>query len=449
MKRLINYDLSQWVVKSKRKPLIIRGARQIGKTHAVRELGKTFVNFVEINFEKTPELYQIFEKNLDPKRIITNLAVATGQKIIPEETLLFFDEIQACPRAIIALRYFYEEMPSLHVIAAGSLLEFAIEQVGVPVGRVAFCYMYPVSFMEYLAAQQNTLLFAAVLSQKISEPMPAAIHEKCMDLLGEYMLLGGMPEILNEWLNNKNILACTEIQHTIIDTYRNDFLKYAKKLQIKYVENLFDQIPHTLAALFKFGNVTGNYRKRELDPALGLLTKAGIVQKVFQTAANGIPLGAEANLERYKCLLLDVALVQSILGLELQDWLIDAKNAFVNKGPITEALVGQELLAYSPSFKRTNLYYWHRSKRGSSAEVDYVIQLDSNIVPVEVKSGKGSTLKSLYMFLEARRQTPFGLRFSVHNYSVIDKLHSYPLYAIASLLAQYDQNLHSRLMALV
>lgn len=449
MKRLINYDLLRWKSAAARKPLLMSGARQVGKTYAVRELGKTFTHFVEINFEKRPDFIEVFEKNLDPIRIINTLVAMTNQLIIPGKTLLFFDEIQACPNAVTALRYFYEDMPALHVIGAGSLLDFAIEKIGVPVGRIQYCYVYPLSFMEYVASLGNKALFEMIISHDARQPFDAIFHAKLFELLGQYMTLGGMPEIVHESLKQENLSTAWRMQYSIIDAYRDDFSKYAKKLQIKYVEALFNQIPSCVGNAFKFSHTQGVYQKRELEPALNLLVKAGIVHKVYQTSGNGIPLGAEANLEKFKLLFLDIALNQAMLGNNASMWLLNPLHEFINKGALAEAYVGQELLAYSSEYTRTELYYWHRDKHGSNAEVDYVIQLDSDVIPVEVKSGKGSTLKSLHQFLETKPQSPFGIRFSTQPYSIENKLHSYPLYAIAGLLAQYDANLRARLVSLV
>lgn len=449
MKRLINYDLLQWKSSNPRKPLLMRGARQVGKTHAVRKLGKKFANFVEINFEKRPDFIEVFEKNLDPVRIINTLVTMTNQSIIPEKTLLFFDEIQFCPKAITALRYFYEEMPELHVIGAGSLLDFAIEKIGVPVGRIQYCYVYPLSFMEYLASLGNKSLLEMILSHQAQQPLDKIFHAKFFELLGQYMLLGGMPEIIAESLTQNNLSTVSRLQHSIIDAYRDDFPKYAKKLQIKYVEALFNQIPHCLGQPFKFSHIPGNYQKRELEPALNLLVKAGIVHKVYQTAGNGIPFGAEANLEKFKLIFLDVALNQIMLGNNPSMWLLNPLDAFINKGFLAEAFVGQELLAYSSDYIRTDLYYWHRDKHGSNAEVDYLIQLNGNVIPIEVKSGKGTTLKSLHLFLENKPKSPFGIRFSTQPYSIENRLHSYPLYAIAGLLSKYNDDLRNKLYFLI
>lgn len=450
MKRLINYDLEQWRQSPIRTPLLIRGARQVGKTHSVRELGKKFPQFLEINFEKQPEMGQLFDKDLDPKRIINSLIAISKQSLTPGETLLFFDETQACPKVITALRYFYEEMPELHVIAAGSLLDFAIEKVGVPVGRVSYCYMYPVSFMEYLAASGNTKLIEMVLSQSITQAMDDFIHSHLFELLGEYTLIGGMPAVIAEWLKGKNLANSVIQQHSIINAYRDDFPKYAKTLQIKYVESIFKNIPHMITEQFQFSHVNEEYRKRELEPALHLLVKAGIVHQVFQTSGHGFPLGAEADLKKFKMLFLDVALTQAMLGTDTQEWLLNPRIGFANKGALTEALVGQELISYSRDYTKYTLHYWHRAKNSSNAEIDYLIQLGNHIIPIEVKSGAGSTLKSLQLFLgENRPNSPYGVRFSTQNYSIIDKLHSYPLYAIAGLLVQHDEVLKKRISTLL
>ncbi len=435
MKRLILHYLTEWRDSSIRKPLILRGARQVGKTHVARQLGKTFENFIEANFERTKELKALFQEDLDPKIICEKLELIFNQKIIPHKTLLFFDEIQVCPEASIALRYFYEEMPELHVMAAGSLLDFAIEKVGVPVGRVSFCYMHPMSFIEFMMATGNDL-FAENILHHTSETMNEALHNKAIKLLGEYMLIGGMPEAVSHWINHRDIKQCSEIHHAIIDSYRQDFEKYAKINQLKYVELIFDRIPAMICEHFKFSQLTPDYQKRELAPCLDLLIKAGITQKVIYSACNGVPLGAEANPEKFKLIFLDIALTQSMLGLDLRNWILDPEQALqhVNKGKIAEAFIGQELLAYSSFSTRPSLHYWQRMSVGSSAEVDYVIASGQNIIPIEVKGGKGGTLRSMHSFLQSRPSIQNGWRFSTQNYSVYEKIISFPLYAVAGAL---------------
>lgn len=434
MYRVIEVPLQKWKDSSPHKPLIITGARQIGKTTTVREFGKHFANFVEVNFESETELYPVFEQNLDPKKVLKNLQLITNRKITPGETLLFMDEIQACPRALIALRYFYEKMPELHVIAAGSLLQFAIEKVGVPVGRIAFLHMHPMSYLEFLTALDESFLVEAIKNQVVSEYFNPAIHQKALRLFGEYIAIGGMPEAVACWRETNNYMSCLEIHHDLLQSYKRDFVKYSKETQIKYVEHLFQEVPHLVGKQFRFSHVSGDYRKRELEPALYLLKKANIINQVYYTAAQGIPLGAQTNLNDFKLIPLDIALSQAALGITSESWILDPEKSFINKGLLAECCVGQELLAYSNPRQEPMLYYWHRAERGSQAEVDYVLARQGNVIPVEVKSGKGGHLKSMQYFLNEHPGSPYGVRLSTQNFSQFGNIHSYPLYAASRLL---------------
>jgi predicted AAA+ superfamily ATPase len=243
MKRIIDYYLSNWKNDRYRKPLLLRGARQVGKTHAVRVLGATFPDFFEINLESQPIARTIFEKDLQPDRIIRELSALMLKSITPGKTLLFIDEIQAAPQAILALRYFYEQMPELHVIAAGSLLDFAIESVGMPVGRVDSFYMQPLSFIEFLAAMSSKILLEELLNHTTMNPISDIVHNKLLSLLGEYLAIGGMPQAVKCWQENKDVLGCPRFQRSILSAYRQDFGKYATRHQVKYVELLFQNIP--------------------------------------------------------------------------------------------------------------------------------------------------------------------------------------------------------------
>lgn len=432
MKRLIYQSLIKWSNDTLRKPLILRGARQVGKTFVVRELGKIFNYYVEINFEKMPELCSIFSSDLNPERILEYLNLKLDKPIIPGKTLLFFDEVQECPKAIIALRYFYEEMPQLHIIAAGSLLDFAIEAIGVPVGRVTFLYLYPMSFIEFLLASNKMTLAKKIMHHRADEALPLVIHNQCLALLGEYMLTGGMPYAVKVWLENRDIVATQKIHRDIIEAYNQDFEKYAEKHQLKYMELLFNKIPFLISQPFKYTHLESPFQKRELEPCLNLLVKANIINKIMRTSGNGIPLGADVHFDKFKLLFLDIALCQTILGFTLKEWILDPLTVFCNKGALCEALIGQELLAYSPNDMKINLYYWQREARGSAAEVDYLISQHDQVIPIEVKSGKGNTLKSLHLFMQEKNST-LGIKFSLHNYSIHNEIHSYPLYAVAGI----------------
>jgi len=321
-------------------------------------------------------------------------------------------------------------MPELHVIAAGSLLDFAIEKIGIPVGRVRSVYMYPLSFIEFLIAFGKK----AIVEQLLEKPnitYSPGIHADLLDIVGKYLAIGGMPEAINQWIKTGNINECLMVHQDIINTYQQDFGKYAKTSQIDHVERVFDSIPHQLGGKFKYTVIEGDYRKRELAPALDLLRTAGIVHKIFHTAAQGIPLGAEVDLDFYKAILMDIAISQKVLGLKTGSWILQPLQTFTNKGAIVEAFVGQEILAYADPRQKAQLYYWQRMAKNSTAEVDYLLQDQENIIPIEVKSGQGTTLRSLNMFLETHARSSYGIRCSAQNYSVHEHVHAYPLYAIA------------------
>lgn len=464
MKRFIEFHLKEWAAETGRKPLLLRGARQVGKTYAVRELGKQFDVFIEINLEVNPKAREIFTADLYPQRIVQEIAYLTKQEIIPGKTLLFFDEVQAEPKAIQALRYFYEMMPELHVVAAGSLLDFAIESVGIPVGRVEFLHMYPVSFLEFLSALGESILLKAIIQQPLDKPISTIAHDRLLQLIKEYLAIGGMPEAVRTWAEEKDALnvagriprglphtdsastskiprrllrgssQCFKIQQTLINSYRQDFTKYAKKSQIKYLNILLDNIPRQLGKKFRYSAIPGEFRKRELSPCIDLLATAGVIHKVYDSAAQGLPLGAQIDPDSFKVILLDVALAQAILGLDITEWLLSAEQPWVNKGEVVEAFIGQELLAYSRPIQKQQLYYWLRNERTAQAEVDYVTAIKQDVVPIEVKSGPGSTLKSMHLFLEKHPTSPFGMRFSTQNYSVYENIHSYPLYAVSTAI---------------
>ena len=434
MKRDLMIYLNQWKNDEDRKPLLLKGARQVGKSYLARELGNTFPGFVEVNFEFQPELKTVFEKDLDPVRITRDISIALDQDIIPGETLLFLDEIQECPKAMISLRYFYEKMPRLHVIAAGSLLEFVIEELGMPVGRIIPLYLYPLSFMEFLTATGNDRLRGEIQRHNPKEDFSPLIHNKLLGLLGEYMSVGGMPEAVQKWIDTGNLKACIRIHQILIETYRQDFTKYAKKRKREYVEMVFDSIPRLSGKKFIFTAVYPHVRARELRPALELLSKAGVAHIVFHSSSNGLPLGAEVNPLISKVIFLDVALAQSVLGIDYGQWILDPVQTIINRGAITESFVGQELLAYGSPFIKNQLYYWTREQSRGLAEVDYIAAVNGQVVPIEVKSGKTGSLKSIQVFLEKKKNSPYGLHFSQRNYFMARKIKQYPLYAISTSL---------------
>jgi len=439
MKRLIDQELKNWKNSGNRKSLILRGARQVGKTFSVRKLGETYVDFHEINLEKRKDLHSVFEKNLDPLRILRDLSIDRGELIKPKETLLFFDEIQACPQAMLSLRYFYEEMKELHVIGAGSLLEFAIEQIGLPVGRVQTLTVFPMSFSEFLVAKGQTLLLKAICEQAI---LSEIVQGNIIRFLSEYFVIGGLPEIVASWTSNEQPLEVKDKLSTIVTTYQQDFEKYAKKSQLKYLNLLLQHIPLQIGRKFKFQGI-GEYRKRELAPCLELLEKAHVIHMVYHSSGQGVPLGSKSDLERYKVIFFDVAITQQLLGLDLKGWFLKPEDKFVNQGELIESFIGQEMIAYASPDMRKTLFYWQREVRGSEAEIDYLSIIKGKVIPIEVKAGKGSTLKSLHSFLSSHPKSPYGIKISLADRSQFENIFSIPLYAAFEIVEGGKERIQS------
>lgn len=428
MKRDLERDLLNWKERKDRLPLLLRGARQVGKSYIVEEFGKkAFKNIVIVNFEFRPELKQCFT-TLDPVEIINKLQLLMGENIEAEKTLLFLDEIQECPNAIMALRYFKEKHDRLAVIGAGSLMEFALNSSDfkMPVGRIQLIYLEPLSFGEFLTASGNELLRSHLREIRLNSVFDDAVHQKLMDLLRIYLIVGGMPAVVKEYLDNRNFLNCQRIQNSLLQAYRNDFGKYAKSSELKYLQKVLDEVPRLVGNRIKYSNVDPHSKSRDIKQALNLLKLAGIVCPIYATAASGLPLGAQANEMKFKLNFLDVGLMQNACGLQAE--LTLTNNFFlINAGAVTEQLIGQELRAYFDSYLKCGLFFWARDKKSSSAEVDYVVAVDSLILPVEVKAGKTGTLKSLKLFIEEKKSL-FGVRFSQEKLSLHDKVLTLPLY---------------------
>lgn len=430
MKRDLEKDLFNWKERKDRLPLLLRGARQVGKSYLVEEFGKkAFKNIVIVNFEFRPELKQCFT-TLDPIEIINKLQIIMGENIEAEKTLLFLDEIQECPNAIMALRYFKEKYDRLAVIGAGSLMEFALNHSNfrMPVGRVQFIYLEPLSFGEFLTASGNDQLRGYLEEMRLKNVFDDAIHQKLMDLLRIYLVVGGMPAVVKEYLESRDFLNCQRIQNSLLQTYRSDFGKYAKSSEFKYLQKVLNEAPRLVGNRIKYSNIDPDSKSRDIKQALNLLKLAGIVYPVYATAASGLPLEAQVNEMKFKLNFLDVGLMQNACGLQAE--LVLTNNFFqINAGAVTEQLIGQELRAHSDSYLERGLFFWARDKKSSSAEVDYLIAVDSLILPVEVKSGKTGTLKSLKLFIEEKGSL-FGVRFSQEKLSYHDKVLTLPLYAV-------------------
>jgi len=433
LNRKIDSELNLWKEEANRKPLLLHGARQVGKSSSVRKLAEKFNFFVEINFEKNRKVHGYFMGDLDVKEICANLSVQFRKPIIPNKTLLFLDEIQSCPNAISALRFFYEDYPELHVIAAGSLLEFAFEELpSFGVGRIRSMFMYPFSFQEFMKACGEELLWNEVCKSTPEKPLFTPLHERCVELLKKFLIIGGMPAIVSKFIEKRDILSCQKTLNDLINSLKSDFSKYRKRYPEMRISTTFEAVVNQLGEKFNYGNVKP-LSNRQVKDCIELLDKAGLIIPVVHTSANGIPLGAQVNIKKQKIILLDTGITQRLLGLQLSDFLLSNDFDIVNKGAIAEQFVGLELLKSAPCDMPEYLYFRTRENPKSSAEVDYVIQKNGQIIPIEVKSGTSGKMQSMHLFIK-EKQVDYGIRTSLENFGQYDKIKVHPLYAIGNIL---------------
>lgn len=450
-KRIIDHYLSEWASRDTRKPILLRGARQVGKSSAVRHLGQQFKNYVEINFEMEPQYKTIFKPDLNVSRIVMQIAALSGSRIEEGETLLFMDEIQECPEAIMSLRFFKENLPKLHVIAAGSLLEFALAELPTfGVGRIHSMFMYPMTFDEFLLANKEDLLLEARNGASALSPLPDPLHERLVNLLRTYMLVGGMPECVAKWVETHNYLLCQEVQDDILVSYEDDFPKYKKKADVNLLRNILRSAAIQATKKFVYSKV-GDYKNIEVKNALDLLILAGLLIPVTHTSANGLPLGSEADHSYRKILFFDCGLMLRLLGITTGDTttlatqiLTSTAADLVNKGTIAELVVGLEMLHYMTPNLRHELYYWVRLSKNSLAEIDYLLPFHLQILPIEVKAGSQGGMKSLWSFMREKHLTE-AIRCSLENFgsfSHTDKedgdtarnVSVIPLYAVSQII---------------
>lgn len=433
-KRHIDKYLEDWKISSNRKPLLVRGARQVGKSSAVRHLGEGFKYFIEINLERQGNIKTLFGDNLDIKKLCSQLSAVYNTPIIPGETLLFIDEIQESQRAISSLRFFYEDYPELHVVAAGSLLEFTLKELpSFGVGRIRSMYMYPFSFDEFLEAQGLSMQVEYKRDEADCEhPLPMPLHEEMISQLRSFYLVGGMPEAVRIWVDTNDYNECATVHNDILDTYLDDFKKYKTRISPLLLSQTLKSVALQAGEKFIYTQVSDNVNGTTVKEALALLTLAGLIAPVTHTAANGIPLGAEINPKFRKYLFLDIGLMQSLLGIQPADILIANETDFINKGGLSEMFAGLELIKYADYLKKTELYYWQRMERNAQAEVDYVISRKGNIYPIEVKANYSGSMQSMYKFLELKG-CEYGIRTSLEPFSSYEKVKVIPLYALSNI----------------
>ena len=428
MKRIAETKLLQWKDLYRRKPLIVRGARQVGKTWIIKQvLAQHFDSIAVVDFEARPDAKIHFEENLVPKRILKSLEFITG-RVTPGKTLLFFDEIQACPKAIAALRYFYEEMPELHVVAAGSLLEFAFGQISVPVGRVQYLHMSPMTFHEYLLAGNQTPLAENLLTPP-SEVSPA-VQEVLLRELKNYFFVGGMPEAVSTYWRSNSFLETFEVQDDILKSFQQDFHKYTPQVSARCLDGVFTKISESVGRQLKYTHLNTDYSYQTNHKAFDLLCKAKVIQRISSCSPSGLPLGGSVK-RRFKACMLDIGLMQRLCGMDAYEEMNTDNLLSIYRGQLAEQFVAQELSAWHTE----KLYYWSRTAKSSNAEIDYLTIRDGKIYPIEVKAGSAGSLKSLHLCLETYPNCKQGWVLQDGPYQELpeQKLVFWPLYATPQL----------------
>lgn len=443
--RIIDKFLIEWKESENRKPLLLRGARQVGKSCAIRNLGIQFEYFLEVNFEKRPDTKTLFESNTDVRTITKQLGLLWGVNVEPGKTLLFLDEIQSCPEALKSLWFFKEDFPELHVIAAGSLLEFTLKEMpSYGVGRIKSLFMYPFSFNEFLCAIGKNNWVDAIREASAESPLFDAIHNELITQYRNFLIIGGMPASVAMWVKKHDYKLCQSELDDIQTSYYDDFAKYSKKISPQLLRNTLLSVVAQNGKKFVYNKVEGGYRTEEIKKALNMLSDAGIIKRVNHTAANGLPLGAEINDKFRKYLYLDSGLLLRILDLdlgganELTELIVTGSVAdLVNKGGLAELFLGWEMLKHSNPASSHDLFYWENIKDGACSEVDYIIGKNFKVLPIECKAGTSGKMKSLHLFMKDKHLTE-AIRCSLENFNEIKNgertIKIIPLYAASKIM---------------
>ena len=421
--------LKEWKESKTRKPLIIRGARQVGKTWLMKEFGKLYYEkCAYINFDNNSRMEILFNQEFDLDRIIQGLKIESGINIEPENTLIIFDEIQETPKALKALKYFYENANEYHIIAAGSLLGIAMhEGTSFPVGKVNFMDLMPLSFFEFLEALQQKDLLELLKNNDFN--MINVFNEKYKDYLKLYYYIGGMPEVVNSYIEEKDLKEVRNIQKTLLMNYEQDFSKHAPNNVVPRIRQLWNNIPTQLAKenkKFIYGLVREGARAREYEVALSWLIDCGLIYQVNRVTNCKIPLSAYQDFSAFKLYLLDVGLLGAMADLDSKT-ILEGNEIFKEfKGSLTE----QYVLCQLKQCTELNVFYWSADK--GTSEIDFITQIGKNNVPIEVKANENLQSKSLKVFVE-KYNTKINIRTSMSNYKKEDWLVNIPLYSIGNI----------------
>ena len=446
MKRLAEDTLHRWLTARRRKPLVLRGARQVGKTTLVRRFAAAAgLALCEVNLERHLYLDRVFE-SLDTGRILRELETLGGTRL--DRAVLFLDEVQSTPHALPALRYLYEDRPDLPVVAAGSLLEFILAEHGfsMPVGRIQYLHLGPLTFREFLAAVDPEAAVPVELT--LDTPPTEAAHRRLGRRLREYLVVGGLPEAVLAYRESGSPVEVAAVHRSIASTYEDDFAKYARRTPLARLQRLFRLLPRSVGHPVSYRRLDPDARAAEVSQAIDLLVKARVCHRVSHSHCSGLPLGADAGNHAGKLVFMDVGLMNHLCGLDLTDIEALDDTRLVNEGGVAEQYVGQQLASLSGGERPPELHYWLRHARRGNAEIDYVVSYRNWIVPIEVKAGRSGSLKSLLQFVHEKRP-PIAVRFDANPPSVQTVRHairtatgtqdvdarilSLPLYAVEAL----------------
>lgn len=404
--------LNSWLHNTPRKPLIVRGARQVGKSTLVELFARENNRPIHsVNLERHPELSGIFSSK-DPEKIIQQLEFLPKAQTITEGTILFLDEIQATPEAIAALRYFYEEKPEIPVVCAGSLLEFTLtdQTMSMPVGRVQYLHMGPMTFNEFLLAMGENALHDFICNYTLGQEIGEIVHQRLLEMFRSYSFIGGMPEAVAVFAESRSYKKVSDVHNSIIDTYRDDFPKYAGSRNLNRMLNVFNFAARNIGTKIKYTNISRDEQSITLKKDIELLAMARVISKVIHSHCSGLPLQADLEEKVYKLLFLDIGLMNGICGLDWRALAQMDESKLTNQGAIAEQFIGQHLQAMLESKPNRELNYWLREGKAANAEVDFVVTIGGDIIPIEVKSGATGSLKSLHQFM-GNKKAPLAIRF--------------------------------------
>ncbi len=415
-------NLIAWKDKKHRKPLIINGARQVGKSWLVKEFGENYFanDIVIINFEKQRDLHIIFKQNFDVNRIISELQLVLGISIVKGKTLVFFDEIQSCSEALGSLRYFYEDMPDLHVIAAGSLLDFEFRDQPYPVGRVEIMNLYPMSFMEFLVANNKKTL--ADLLKQTPKEIPESVENALSEQLQLYFIIGGMPECVKYYVDTQDFTEIKEIQNNLLYTYEQDFKKYKPSINTDCLQDVIENITKFVGNQIIYTKLSDRFTIPTIKKGVNLLKTARLIDIVHNVSIAGLPLTPSGK--QFKTFFLDIGLLIRKRQIEYANLYTKRQLTAAFEGVLAEQFVAQQILAHTDD----NLFYWARTETGASSEVDFVVIQDGQIIPIEVKAGGNGSLKSLHYLLEKYPNIEKTVVYSLAKQGVIEKINFLPIY---------------------